>query len=444
MNCSFGNKFQQSIIYDEQQSKSYINLFNEKNDCDQQFICKINNIIQILQYALPYVFEKQFKMMNNMKNIIIPKAFKLEFTIDQVTKQNIIMPFKLLSRDKLILSPMFCDFYTYLETINNKQSANYEISQIDADEYYIILLLWNLREILNYQYKNHATFEIILFPQSYSFGICKIEDKIEQYYFYSHSKFQQISNNISQALKLKKISELQINLFEIYQFDITIKNGQYIEKKFRQNEIMRQQFDQNIIDEIEIKYGIKNQNGFQIRSRNSIQIQSTLCLTGKIQEDQNHIIIFKQNNNPKCVCGKEIDPYSSDTLIIDQYLKEAVDQITLELQMDFKLDYRIFLIPLFLEIEIDQHENEWIILFFKDKNNNKVQLKKQMFKVKMYNENIDLNQDIEEYQDRLFEGIDTDDNQEFYMQMDKNTHTKILKEQDIQFVCNDDDGYYKN
>ncbi|CAK89002.1 unnamed protein product (macronuclear) [Paramecium tetraurelia] len=334
------------------------------------------------------------------------------------------MPFKTLNKDILILNPLFCDLQTYQSTVNYSESDYEDKSHIDADECFIILLLWRLRELINQKYQNQVSVELILFPKIHSFQVCKIENNKELLLYPSLSKIQKQSNKIIEALNAKTLRELEINPFEIYQSDITIQNGQLIDKRVSQNLSMREKMDKNLIDQQEIKYGIKGQNCFQLIYRNPIEIQSNLCLTGDYQQDLQHKILFKSDSNPKCVCGRQIDAESWDTVQIEQRLKEALDQIFGVLLKDKTLDYTVFLNPLFIETETDKYENEWIKLYFKDKNNDKVKLGELLFTARMYNTSLDMTTEIETDQNELFQVEDVNDYSDCEIDNNRSTISK--------------------
>ncbi|CAD8162740.1 unnamed protein product [Paramecium octaurelia] len=400
-NYSFKTKPRELVISNRDENNNQIELINGYTYSEEAII----DITRRLNLALPILCDRQIKMVQREMNIIIPNCCKLEFKIDQVTKGNIAKPFKTLYSDKLILNPFFCDFQTYISIANYSQSSYQVENSIDVDEYYVILLLWKLRELINQKFQNQGNFEIILFPLIHSFQIYKIENNKEQLFSASLTKIQKQSNKIIEALNAKTLKELEISPFEIYQSDIPIKNGQLIDKRVRKNLSMRQKMNKNLVDELEGKYGIKDKNLFQIIYKNPIEMQSTLCLTGDYQEDLQHKILLKPDCNPKCVCGREIDPVSWDTVKIEQRLKEALDQILTVIQMDKNLDYTVFLNPLFIETEKDKYENEWIKLYFKDKNNDKVKLGELMITARMYNTELDKTTNMGDQAD-FFGGVD--------------------------------------
>ncbi|CAD8082521.1 unnamed protein product [Paramecium sonneborni] len=415
--CSFKNQFQ--IIQKgcgKNQYQNYINLIEGFTNIE----CQPKEIIFRLYEILPIVCQKQIlEAEKQMNNFITPTSFQIQFQKDQITKLKMLIPFKNLTKDKLILNPLFCDFQIFLESLKYNQSYQNEINKIDADEQYVIMLLWRLREILNNKNYGKAQFEVILFPKQFNFGIIQIKNGIETIYFDSlehqwnflnmNNKFHKQSALISEALSNKEINELNINLFEIYQYDQIMKDQTIIEKKQRKNKEMKQKLDRELIKKIKQDQGIKFQKYFLIRPKNFVNIQSIFCLHDGINNYLKHSLIFDNQQNLQCKCGREFDVYTCDTLIIDKDFRDIIDFIIQEMIADKYLDYRIFLIPLFLEIEIDQYKNQFIVIFFRDKYNNKVPLKRFLFKAKNYNYDINCILEKEGDQDDLFEGEDITD-----------------------------------
>ncbi|CAD8093047.1 unnamed protein product [Paramecium sonneborni] len=415
--CEFGEQFEKIKKYNVEKQLLMSITLKEGLVAEQS---KTKDLIMRLYETLPIICERQIKQAEKkFQNFIIPIAFLLQFQCDEITKNQICVPFKIHNQDKLILNPQFCDFLTYLERFIYEKWQQNEIKQIDANEYYVILLLWRLRENLNELYQNLAQFEIILFPKQYNFAVIKIQQGTQTIYFHSeshrlqflkqNSKFHQKSTAISDALLNEKLKELEVNLFDVYLEDIIRNKGKKIDKNERKNKEQKQKFDKELIRKRKQYYKIVDKKCFQVCARNFVNGQSILCLKGEIKNDLNHSLKFEIDKNPKCECGREFDIHFCDTLVIDIDFRDFIDQLILELLYDQNLDYRIYLIPLYLRIEMDQYKNQFIVVYFKDKQNNMVQIKKLLFKARNYNYDINLIGEKQVNQDDLFGGLDVYD-----------------------------------
>ncbi|CAD8176159.1 unnamed protein product [Paramecium pentaurelia] len=421
-NCSYGNVFESKIIGDPQNPIFSIVLRQSGNSISLSQSEMIQQNLDELFNVLPRLCIKQIEQV---KDVIIPNSFQVQISLDYITKSQISMPFKILNSDKLILCPLFCDFQVFLEKMLQSSKFADEIINIDSDEYYVISLMWKIRNLLNNLYKNQASFEFILYPKKHNFGICKQQNNTEVLYFHSlkikqkflqqNSKFCRLSTTIYEALKKKQIIETQINLSFLVdgklcckELDIEVDYSQYLfqidfEKEEEENvKLWSQQIQIN--DQKHPKYINDQKHPIKqpIIIKNPILCQSTLCLNNDIENDIQHFIKFEKNINPKCQCGRELDPYSGDTLIIDYKLMKAFNHIIQDLLLQIEeIGLQILLYPLYMEVEKDEYDNYFIVLFIKEYNQKKLKLKSHFFEGPNQNYNLHLIEDKNDEKDYL-------------------------------------------
>ncbi|CAD8078474.1 unnamed protein product [Paramecium primaurelia] len=430
-NCSYGNVFELKIIGDPQNPIFSIVLKQSRNSNTLLQSDMIQKNLDELFNVLPKLCIKQIEQV---KDVIIPNSFQVQISLDQVTKSQISMPFKVLISDKLILYPLFCDFQVFLEQMLQSNKFADEIINIDPDEYYVISLMWEIRNLLNDLYKNQASFEFILYPKKHNFGICKQQNNTEVIYFHSlkhkqkflqqNSKFCRLSTTIYEALKKKEIIETQINLFflgdgklccqeldikvdyskHLFQIDFENEEEENVKKWSQQIQISDQQHS----NQIKLPIIIKN---------------PILCQKNDIQ----HFIKFEKNINPKCQCGRELDPYNVDTLIIDYKLMKAFNHIIQDLLLQIEeIGLQILLHPLYMEVEKDVYDNYFIVLFIKEYNQKKkLKLKSYYFEGPNQNYNLHLIEDKNDEKDYLDKLLGEE---EIYNESDEQSQEKSEQE----------------
>ncbi|CAK83588.1 unnamed protein product (macronuclear) [Paramecium tetraurelia] len=424
---------------------------------------QLKKLIEAARKAFKKLCEDQLKQI---KGVIVPNAFKLQMSFDVVKNQALKIPFKTLFYDKLILNPLFCDFWVIVEKISKSENALDEIQKIDADEYYVILLFWKLRQLLIRKHQNNAKFEILLYPHQLNFGICKIENNKETIYFHKidHKiqfliKNSLFHNTISTAIQQKKLKQFQVVLFEkndeiqLELFNAEINNqlktkrtsfGKKISSQFTKNNIQykikyekrRGLFVQNSRKPGGFYYegfvAFENTNKYpkyryeylylfqEFHIRNPINYyQSVICLNDDDWQDNlKHFIKLELNDDPICECGRQFGPYDCDTFMIDSKINQTFKYIIQQLivSKEYLLYTTLISQPIFVEIETREYDNQFFVLYY-DKEDKDYTIKKKKIMEILFQGKI-LNYDLDQIKDREERSLFEED----YYYQDYNTY----------------------
>ncbi|CAD8171588.1 unnamed protein product [Paramecium octaurelia] len=488
------NNSQQSYETIKQQILSHLNstctfgqVFALNSSEDFRFELPVDHNLQLnhLLARLKHAFQKLCAIqIKQIIGITIPNAFKLQMSFDAVMKKALAIPFKALFKDKLILSPLFCDISVIVQQISISENPYVEIQRIDADEFYVILLFWQIRQLLIREHQNKATFEIFLYPKQHNFGISKIENNKETIYFHSMDhKLQFLIQNslfhttISKAIQQNKLKEFQVQLFEkndenlqefynaeIHDQLVTIQNSfnNKIQHHPKNNINLKIKYENRIklTEWIFRQLGVIYYKEFEIFEQNNNYpklryeylflfknfhiknpinyYQSTLCLRDDDWENNfKHFIKLDSNDNPKCECGRQFDPSDCDTFIIDSQINKKFSQITQELIPTIENSVLTALIsqPIFVQIETRKYGNQFFVLYHqkKDKDNTikKEKLMEYLFQGMM------LNYDVDQIKDRVERSLLEQNNEDYDSQKNNQSAglNQVINDQKLQEEC---------